>query len=535
MSEPNLPGDGKPMSPVIKARRRISIVWLIPLLTLAIGLWLVVKTIADKGPEVTISFHTAEGIEAGKTPIKYKDVQIGLVEKLRFGDGFQHVELTARLDPEAKAFLHRDTRFWVVRPRLSLRGVSGLGTLVSGSYIEIDPGHGSPQFNFIGLDEAPVIRSDEDGVRITLLSEKLGSVDIGSPVYYQGIQVGEVLGFELANDQHSVFIHAFIKSPYDAMVHGNSHFWNVSGVDLSVGADGFRLRSKSLQSMVYGGIAFDSQKSADSPDEDVSSLVYTLYSSYDEIIEKAYTRKLRFVVFFDNSVRGLETGAPVEFKGIKVGSVSDVRLEFDSKDNTFRIPVIIEIEPERIIARSDAEDQTAYKTLQKLIDQGLRAQLQTGSLLTGKLFVSLDMHPGEPPNLAQDKRSVLPEIPSVAGGLDKITTSLGSILAKLEKVETDKIGEELLISLRAFHHVVEALDQHSEPMVENLDKVLLHGQQALDGLNKVLDPASPAQFQLNRMSKDLSEMARAIRAFVDMLERNPNAVIFGKPEEPEKK
>jgi len=313
-------------------------------------------------------------------------------------------------------------------------------------------------------------------------------------------------------------------------VHGNSHFWNVSGIDLSVGADGFRLRTKSLLSMVYGSIAFDSQASADSPDEDVSALVYTLYSSYDEIIEKAYSRKLRFVVFFDSSVRGLEAGAPVEFKGIKVGSVAEVRLEFDSRDTSFRIPVIVEIEPERIIDRANGEGKNAYQTLQTLVERGLRAQLQTGSLLTGKLFVALDMHPDTPLKLVSDSRNVLPEIPSIPGGIGQITTSLSNVLAKLEKVPTDEIGEELQASLKAFRHVIEALDQRAEPMAENLDKALLYGQQSLDGLNKVLDPASPAQFQLNRMSKDLSDMARAIRSFVDVLERNPNAVIFGKPE-----
>jgi len=543
----------EPLLPVIKERRGPSIVWLIPLLTLVIGLWLVGKTIAEQGPQITITFRTAEGIEAGKTPIKYKDMKIGIVESLRFGEGYDHVELTARLDPEAEVFLHRDTRFWVVRPRLSLRGATGLGTLVSGNYIEIDPGHGSAQKHFIGLDDAPVIKSDTDGVRVTLLSEKLGSLDIGSPVYYQGIQAGEVLGYELANDQHSVLIHAFIKAPYNELVHGNSHFWNISGIDLSVGADGFQLHTQSLQSMVYGGIAFDSRQSADSPDEEITALVFSLYANYDEIIEKAYTRKMRFVVFFDSSVRGLEPGAPVEFKGIRVGSVAEVSLEFDSKDITFQIPVIIELEPERIVDRAQSEGHSAYQTVKTLIERGLRAQLQTGSLLTGKLYVALDMHPESPLTLTADNSSPLPEIPSMPGGFDQITTSLTSILGKLEKVQTDKIGDELLglmqgangmvnspgmqqsagdlrASLAAFRHVLEALDKRSEPMAENLDKALLYGQQTLDNLNRVLDPASPAQFQFNRLSKDLSEMARAIRSFVDVLERNPNAAIFGKRE-----
>lgn len=546
------------MEPNIKTRRSLSIVWLVPLVTLCIGLWLVAKTIAEKGPEITIRFSTAEGIKAGKTQVKYKDVQIGMVESLRFSKRFDHVVLTVRMDPEAKVFLHRDTQFWVVRPHLNLRGVSGLGTLVSGSYIDISPGHGLPQYHFVGLNEPPAIKSDVDGQRITLLAEKLGSLEVGSQVYYQGIQAGEVLGYELANDQHSVFIYAFIKAPYDELVHGNSHFWNVSGVDISIGADGFQIRTPSLLSMIYGGISFDSRKTADSPDEDVTSLVFTLYDNYDEIIEKTYTHKLRFVVFFDQSVRGLDVGAPVEFKGIKVGQVTDVRLEFNSKDSSFLIPVILELEPERIINR-DKSEKTKYQILQTLVKHGLRAQLQAGSLLTGKMLVALDMHPETPIHLVHDARSTLPEIPTIAGGFDMITTSVQSILDKLNKVRTDKIGEELeaalhgtnklinspdlkasvgdlRVSLHAFRRIVVALEKHSEPIAENLDKVLDAGHRALNqadkalaNLNVLLDPSSPTQYRLNQLIRDLSDMSHSIRSFVDLLERHPNAVILGKP------
>jgi len=549
-------GDGQP---VIRMRRKFSIVWLIPLLTLCIGLWLIIKTIHDQGPEITISLQTAEGIEAGKTPIKYKDVKIGVVEGLKFSKDFDHVVLTARLNAEAESFLHRDTRFWVVRPQLSLRGVSGLGTLISGSYIEIDPGHGAVQYHFIGLEEAPIITSDVDGVRITLLSSKLASLDIGSPVYYQGIEAGEVLGYELSNDKHSVFVHVFVRSPYSDLVHGNSHFWNVSGIDLTMGADGFQLQTSSLQSMLYGGIAFDSQKAADSPDEDVENLVFTLFANYDEIIAKTYTRKIRFVVFFDGSVRGLNIGAPVEFKGIQVGQVSDVRLEFNSADSSFRIPVVIEIEPERIVASHADTASTSVHMLTGLVARGLRAQLQTGSLLTGKLYVALDMLPDTPIRFLADSSTTLPEIPSVAGGFDQLTTSLQRILAKLEKVPTDKIGEDLaalmegssalinapdvqqtMTDLRAtlssFRHVVEAVEQHAKPMADNLNEILHSGSQTLAqaeetlrNINKTLDPASPLQYRVNQLSQDLSDMARAIRSFVDLLERHPNAVIFGKP------
>ncbi len=546
--------------PVVKRRSGFSIVWFIPLVTLCIGLWLIVKTISEQGPEITINMKTAEGIEAGKTPIKYKDVKIGVVEELRFTRDFKNVVLTARLNPEAESFLHRDTRFWVVRPQLSLRGVSGLGTLVSGSYIEIDPGHGAAQYHFKALEAAPIIKSDVDGVRVTLISDKLGSLDVGSPLYYQGIQAGEVLGYELSNDKHSIFVHAFVRSPYDDLVHGNSHFWNVSGIDLTMGADGVQLRTSSLQSMLYGGIAFDSQKYADSPDEDVEDLVFTLHENYDAIVANTYTRKMRFVVFFDGSVRGLSIDAPVQFKGIQVGKVVDVRLEFNRSDVSFRIPVVIEIEPERIVENNGGSDSSLDQVLASLVQQGLRAQLQTGSLLTGKLYVALDMHPGTPIHLLSDGRTELPEIPSIAGGFDQMTTSLQSILAKLDRVQTEKIGEDLAslvhssnnlingpatkqsigdlrASLSAFRHVIESLDQHAEPMAENLNEALNSGRNTLDqaektlrSINETLDPASPLQYRVNQLSQDLSDMARAIRSFVDLLERHPNAILFGKPQ-----
>jgi len=560
MAEQNnkaIDASGGPLLPVIKQPRGPSVVWLIPILTLCIGIWLIVKTIAEKGPEITITLHSADGVEAGKTAIKYKDMKIGIVEKINFSDDFDRVVLTARINPEAETFLHRDTKFWVVRPQFSLRGISGLSTLISGSYLEIDPGHGTRQYNFIGLEEAPIVKSDANGVSITLISEKLGSLDIGSPVFYQGIQVGEVQGYELANDKHSLLIHAFIRAPYDELVHGNSHFWNVSGIDLSMGADGFRMRSSSLLSIIFGGLSFDSSKFADSPEEDISNMVFTLYDDYDAIIAKAYTRKLRLVVYFEGSVRGLNVGAPVEFKGIKVGAVTEISLKFDPSDLSFLIPVIVEVEPERIIAGDPGANKAAVDVLKRLISRGLRAQLQTGSLLTGKMFVSLDMHPDSKARLLGNNSIDLPEIPSIAGGLQ-------SIMAKLEKVNIDKIGQDLegllsgsnkLIngaelkgslvdlqaSLHSFRHVIGALDKHAEPIAKNLDEALKSGRSMLDQAKKTLhriddtlDPASPLYYQIDQLSRDLSDMARSIRSFVDLLERHPNAIIMGKPNTGEK-
>jgi len=341
-------------APRIKKRSGPSLVWLIPVITALVGGWLIFKTLSEQGSQITITFKTAEGIEAGKTKIKYKEMDIGVVDSVSFSNDFAHVIVKASMEKGATPFLKRESRFWVVKPRLSLRGATGLGTLLSGAYIEIEPGEGAYQNYFVGLDEPPVVKASVAGKEIVLVTRKLGSIGIGSPIYYQGILAGETLGWELGNDRKSIFIHAFIKAPYDALVQSNTRFWNVSGVNISMGSEGIKLHTESIESVLYGGIAFETPDTTlERPKGDIEGLVYTLYDNYESIKERAFTKKITFILFFQGSVRGLNEGSPVEFKGIKVGSVVDVRLEFDSSDFSFRTPVLIEIEPERIVERGE--------------------------------------------------------------------------------------------------------------------------------------------------------------------------------------
>jgi len=534
-------------TPVIRKRVGISIVWIIPLLTLIIGGWLVYKTLAEKGPVISITFKTAEGIEPGKTKIKYKDIEIGIVTKVRFSDNFSHVILSAELDQGTEQFLHRNTNFWVIKPQLSLRGASGLNTLISGSHIVIDPGQGESRRAFVGLDEAPLIKMEEAGKKVVLQSKRLGSIDSGSPVYYQGLLAGEVLGYELANDQESVFVYAFIKAPYDELVRSNTHFWNVSGMDVSMGTKGFDVHLESVQSLLFGGIAFETSDSLGRIKKDVDGLVFTLYDNYKSIKEQSFIKKVKFITFFENSVRGLSIGAPVEFKGIKVGSVVDLRLEFNSEDISFRIPVLIEIEPERIVDQNFDETAAADQLLKQLIDHGLRASLNTGSLLTGQLFVALDMHPDTPLHLHADKRIPFPELPTIAGGLDQITASATRIMNKLEAVDVVQISQELLQTLQGINKLVNTqdvnstinemkksmialqsllhkVDQQTEPLVSNVSATLLMAQGTLKQINRELKAGSPVM----ELTDELTETARSIRTLVDLLERNPNSAIFGK-------
>ena len=543
--------------PVVKEGGGPSIVWLIPILTALIGVWLIVHTLADKGPLVTITFRTAEGIEVGKTRIKYKSLDIGLVEGVRFSSDFSRVEVRARLGKEAGHFLRRDTRFWVVRPTLSARGISGLGTLLSGSYIEIEPGQGAPQALFVGLESPPVVNADEAGKQITLMARKLGSIDRGSLIHFQGIVAGEVLGYEMANDYRSVLIHAFVKPPFDRMVRSNTRFWSASGLDLSVGPDGMRVKTESLQALLFGGIAFDTPDGQETGPDDIAGLVFTLHDDQKSILEQGFTEKVRFVMFFEDSVRGLTVGAPVEFKGIKVGSVIGVRLEYEERTGAFRIPVVVELEPERILDRGERMKKAPRDAFQSLVKRGLRARLQTGSLLTGQLFIDLDMQPKAPIRLVGAGRTE-PELPTVMGNLEQMTTQMKGIVDKLDKVDIVAIGSELqstlkgtaafanspnldktiadlAASLSSLRGILRKVDDRAEPITANLEQALAAARDALEkskatmaAVEGVLSPESPMHDNAARLAQELSSTAKSLRSLVEMLERSPQSLLFGR-------
>ena len=423
---------------------------------------MIVKTLSEQGPRATISFKTAEGIEVGKTRIKYKNVDIGVVEKIKFSDDFSNIILTVDFMEGSEKFLRRSTRFWVVKPQLSLRGATGLSTIISGAYIEIEPGAGASKLHFIGLEKQPVVKSDEQGKKITLVTQKLGSVDTGSPIYYQGLLAGEVLGYELGNDRKSTYVHTFIKDPFDQLIRGNTNFWNVSGINVSMGADGFKVQTESIQSMMFGGIAFETPETLEQATTDIDKLIFTLHESYESIKKHAYTKKIKFIMFFDSSIRGLNLGAPVEFKGIKVGTVLDVRLEFDSGSTSFRIPVLIEIEPQRIIERGNQEMDQSHQALQRLVKRGLRARLQTGSLLTSQLFVELDMHPGSPINLSGSD-TPYPELPTLpTSNFGAITQSAEDLLAKLNAVDIKEVTSVLIDTIKTANKTMHNADKAIE-------------------------------------------------------------------------
>jgi len=527
----------------VAARRDISIVWLIPLVAGVIAIWLGYTTLQQKGPTVTITFANAEGLEAGKTKVKYKDVEVGLVKHVAISEDLSRIVVTAAMVKGADRFLNQDTRFWIVRPRIGAAGVSGLGTLVSGAYVEVDPGAGEPTTRFTGLEEPPPIRSDIAGRRYHLRAVRLGSISRGSPIYYHDIQVGQVLNYELADDQKSLNVDVFVAAPHDQLVRDNSRFWNASGFDISLGAGGVDVSVESLQSLLAGGIAFDTP-TIDRPGEPAAAgTVFPLFDNYRAVTEARYTEKVFYLVYFDGSVRGLRPGAPVEFRGMRVGSVTDVRLEIDPKKDTVRIPVTIAIEPERVTMVGGALRTDPYAMMRSLVAGGLRAQLKASNLLTGELLVDLDFHPESPPAKLDDS-GTYPAIPSVPTQLEVLTASVTGVLNKLAALPLPELVGDLRATVKSINSLVASPDTkdtvtalrdsatHLQALLGTLDQqlapLLKRADSTLTSANTLVGPDSQLRYDMGSLLRELTGAARSIRVFADYLQRHPEALLRGK-------
>jgi paraquat-inducible protein B len=531
----------------IRSKRQISIVWLIPIVAVLIGGWLAYKGLSEKGPMVTINFESAEGLEAGKTQVKYKDVQMGKVQTIRFNTDLSRVIVGVELVKEAGPFLTENTRFWVVRPRVTASGVSGLGTLFSGAYIGMDPGkEGEPARIFKGLEIPPVVTTGMPGHEFLLRANSLGSLDIGAPVYYRQIQVGQVIGYDLNEEGQSLKVKIFINAPHDKLVRKNTRFWNASGFDLKLDASGLTLNTQSMVSIMMGGIAFDTPTSLEAGGPAESDQVFRLYETRAAIFERTYTEKRYFIMNFKESIRGLTVGAPVEFRGIKIGQVVDIKAQYNIERVSPEITVLIETEPQRfvMIGEASGDDKDRWK---KQIEKGLRAQLKTGSLLTGQLYVDVDFHPDAPE--AQLKfDGQYPEIPTIPAPLQIITARVNELLSKLETVPIEKIGKDLSDTLANVKNIseskellgaVQALNetlQETRQLVQKLDSnvapaissTLDQAQKTLVSVEGTLGQDSPMQHELRQAIKELGEAARAVRILTDYLERHPEALIYGK-------
>lgn len=521
----------------VQARRGISIVWIVPLVALLIGGWLAFKAYREKGPVISISFVSAEGLEAGKTKVRYKDVVIGEVVSIRLGEDLKGVVVTAAMSRDAEKLLNDQTRFWIVRAQIRGGTVSGLGTVFSGAYIGIDPGSGgAAATSFTGLEIPPVVTTGLPGRHYWLRAERLGSLSIGAPVYYRQIPVGQVVSYGFAPDSQAVDIQLFVSAPHHLKVTENTRFWNASGIDLSLNAQGVTLNTESLVSVVGGGIAFAVPHGVLEGEPAPADTRFRLYTDRASIQEKSYSVRRYWLLYFDQSVRGLSVGAPVELHGIKIGEVVNLELEFNPASQDFRVPVVVAIEPERIrgingqLAQQPASG--AEPLVRQLVEQrGLRGQLKNGNLLTGQRFIDLDFEPGATQRRLSYAEGY-PVIPTIPAPLEQLQESLARIVDRLDRVPFEQIGEELRqtlkesnLTLKKSGEFAERLNQETLPQ---LSATLGELHDTLQELQKTVGRDSPLHYHARKTLEELSLTLRSLRELSENLERQPQSLLFGK-------
>ena len=548
----------EPPEALVKRRRGISIVWAIPIVAALIGAFLAYKAYTDQGPTITLRFQTAEGLEAGKTKIRFLDVEVGTVQSVVIGDDLKHILVTAQMAPGADTYLRADTQFWIVKPRIGVGGVSGLGTLLSGAYIGLNPGKGDTAREFVGLEEPPPISANIPGREFVLTTPTLGSLSPGAPIYYRGIDIGQVMTYSLNEEATELEVKIFVKEAFQNLIRTTSRFWNASGIDVGTSATGIDVQIASLQSLLVGGIEVDTPLGLEQAEVAEAETRFPLYANQRALAQAQFTNKVPYLIHFDGSVRGLNPGAPVEFRGITVGTVTSVQLEFDVDTSRIRIPVTIEIEPQRIIPSTvPPEDFEPGKPMAELVARGLRAQLQTGNLLTGELFVDLVLVP-DAPKAELITTGPVPEIPSIPATLDQLQASATMIMNKIAKLPLDELAASLTRTADGLERVVNSpdiqdagkrigpaiaqlqqtigrVDSATGPLLGNLNgaaaaatTTLRDAQTAIASIQRTIGSGSPLASNAENLTQELTRAARSIRVLADYLERNPQALIRGK-------
>ena len=536
----NTDSDNKPLNddlpePVVnKPRVNASLVWLVPVLAALVGLSLVLHAWYEAGPSINVSFQSAEGLDPGKTPVKYKSVTIGKVTAVRLSEDRSHVVAKVALDKSAKSFATADSRFWVVRPRIGLGGVSGIDTLLSGAFIGADVGQSQePKDDFVGLETPPTVTHGAPGKTFDLHTDDLGSLDIGSPVYYRRIQVGRVSSYHLNKDGKGVTLQIFVDAPNDQFVTTASRFWNASGVDVSLGADGLKVNTQSLATVLAGGVAFQDPPGPHDSSQAQENDAFTLFTNQATAMAPPDGEPRYIRMRFTQPVRGMAVDAPVEFLGVSFGRVVSINLDFDDKTQTFSTLVGAVVYPARLgkahdklvaLAKSQGDDEEMSQMLGRMVDHGLRAQARTGNLLTGQLYIAMDFLP-KAPHVDFDAHAKPLEIPTAPGDFDKIQEQLADIVAKIQKVPFDSIGKNLDGSLAELHKTLQQVNGSTLPELKN---TLQGAQKTLGNADTLFAPDSQLQQGLGGSLQELQRAARSLRVLTDYLGDHPDALLRGR-------
>lgn len=536
----------QPQYAEIKPIRRISKIWLIPIVALLVGAWMVYYQIANQGTEITIYFSSAEGLEAGKTKVRTRYVDVGLVTKIKLRENESGVAISARINKEAESLLREDSEFWIVTPKVSLTGVSGLGTLLSGPYIELAPGmSGVNLYQFEGLEEPPVTPAGTPGLHITLNSNDEFAYKEGDPVIYKGLTVGKFEDIYFNMEERIVYYNVFIRAPYHELITTTTRFWDSSGVRLNLGAEGLQVHTGNVETLLTNGVAFGIPEGSEEGTIIRERAYFDIHKSYDKAVAQRYRKGAEFVIMVEDSVRGLRVGAPVEYRGLHIGEVIAVNPPNEQQqtilEDSYKIPVVFMVQPGRVGLEDNAASVRLVATQTELwVEKGLRASLKIGNILTGAQYVDFQFYDDVLPiqeEYFQGKRI----IPMISDEFAQLTEKLTSILDKINKLPVETTLEEINVTLNSFAKTAQSFEQTGKEISELLDSV--QKEQLIQQLNATMDAfkflaeSYSRDSQTNRLLNDTIEELEGtlleLKPILNRLNKTPNSLIFTTGEESE--
>ena len=531
----------------------LTTIWMVPLIALFIALWLAWQYFAQLGPQIEIVFESSAGLKAGQSQVKIRDVPVGVVKKITLQEGKKGVVLTVRLQKDVQEYLNKDTKFWIAKPKIDSRGISGLDTLMSGSYVAMygDKNEGDERY-FIGL-EAPYIDKEAiPGKRYTLSAPDARDLSVGANVYYRKIKVGMLEDVHLVDNGEKVNFTIFIEEKYTRFVNSQTQFWKTNNMSFNYHDNTFRVDIAPVESLLNGSIALSTTTKSTRQDVLSKGHVFPLYLDYDEAMKKEIgfgsdNMQITFRFIFDESVGKLEVGAPIELSGFQVGSVVNVESDFDSEKSQVRSVVLGLIDSSVFVdyGVSVSKKGDGYANLKKAVEKGLKAKLAQSNPLTGTLFVDLVMDKKSDPGIIISSGSFA-LFPTTKSDFNGMMDGVTALLDKVNKLDIEKlissINKLVTDSNKPLQNLLKKLSKSADDIstltssqeVKNLPASLESSLDALSmslsSVNSLLEGDSENSLlsaQITTMLRELTKMSKSVQKLTDKLDKKPNALIFG--------
>jgi paraquat-inducible protein B len=524
----------------VKPTSSISRIWIIPILVIIIGGWMVYYQWKNQGPLITIEIHSATGIEVNKTPIKVRDLEIGQVKKITLKPDLEGVLVTARIDANAAHLLTENTDFWVVAPRISFSEVSGLNTLLSGSYIAMSADDtGAEKLHFTALERPPVTPPGTPGLHVILRSDDEFAYKPGDPIIYKGFKVGEFEDAEFSIEERVVYYDAFIESPYHKLITNNTRFWDVSGVKLLLESSGVKVETGSLETLLANGITFGVPDGVPTGQQVSNNTQFTIYEDASSASNARFKLAAEYLLLIDESVRGLTVGAPVEYRGIEIGNVTAINsfpaVEGNILEQDYPIPVIINIYPGKVRQPDSQQGLNAIQqTIRNWLKKDLRATLRMGNVLTGGLYVDLQ-HVSNPEGGSEIQTiNGYEVIPTVSNEFTQLTQKADAILDKINQLPLADMVDNVQTAVEDMKLAAQSVETASDDfdvliadidakqLNQNLNQVLV----SLDSLLQNYSDGGLSKSEIKETVDAMQDTMRNLQPLLLKLNQAPNSLIF---------